>query len=376
MIPQCDMILLSWNQLEHVVRCVESLLRCTDVPSRLIIVDNASDEPVRAFLRSVKPSGAIQEVQLLQNETNEGFPLGMNRGMRASGAPYVCLLNNDLVFTPGWLSRMIALAEAHPEIGIVHPVSNTFGERPPDGMSLDDYAKAIESRRGLYGEVGTCVGFCLLIKREVLARVGLLTEDVERLFFEDEDYGMRAQAAGYQCVIAHDSYVFHAEHQSVKRLPDRDALFERNRRMCEARWGPWRRVALPWFAWPSAGSPELRRMAAALLAVVRGRRTYLYLYAPREIVARKDELFRSVGFAPHADLMWYAMPSHLGRAAALGMMLLRQKKRFHTIVATSPAWAAVLRALRWAHRANVLHVETPEALAATWNSASPFPSSS
>ena len=372
---QCDLILLSWNQLEHVTRCLESLMRCTDVPSRLLIVDNASESPVRALLHSVRPAGAIEEVQLLQNESNEGFPKGMNRGLRVSTAPYVCLLNNDLVFTPGWLSPLIALAESRPEIGVVHPASNTFGERLPSGMAMDDYAAAIRSKRGVYGEVGTCVGFCLLIKREVIHRVGPLSEEIERLFFEDEDYGMRVQAAGYRCVVAQDSYVFHAEHQSVKRLPDRDALFQRNRQRCEARWGRWRRVALPWFAWPPAGSPELRRILDALLSVAR-RRTYLYLYAPRAVVERKDELFRSVGLAPHGDVIWYAMPSCGASLAAFGWILARQKKRFHTVVATSPAWTAALRGFRRVHRARVLNAETPEAFAAAWTDPSPSPSSS
>ena len=78
---------------------------------------------VRAFLATVRPQGAIQEVSLLQNEANEGFPKGMNRGIRASSAPYVCLLNNDLVVGPGWLTRMLAVAEAHPEVGVLNPAN-------------------------------------------------------------------------------------------------------------------------------------------------------------------------------------------------------------------------------------------------------------
>ena len=241
----CDLVLLSWNHLEETKPCLESLFQYTDAPSRLIIVDNGSEPSVRRFLKTVRPQGAIHEVLLIQRETNEGFPRGMNHGMRASRAPYVCLLNNDLLVTSGWLSRLLEVAQSHSEIGVLNPTSNTFGERPPRGRSLEDYAKALEAKRGLYVEVGMCIGFCMLISRQAIERVGLLTEEVERIFFEDEDYCMRAQHAGFQCVVVQSAYVFHAEHRTVSRMGERERLFQRNRQWCEERWGRWLRIAYP-----------------------------------------------------------------------------------------------------------------------------------
>ena len=84
--PVCDLVLLSWNHLEETRPCLESLFETTRVPCRLFMVDNGSEPAVRAFLASVKPRKHIQEVVLLQHETNEGFPRGMNRGIRASSS--------------------------------------------------------------------------------------------------------------------------------------------------------------------------------------------------------------------------------------------------------------------------------------------------
>ena len=119
--PICDLVLLSWDHLEQTQPCLETLIGSTRVPCRLLIVDNGSEAPARQFLAGVQPRGAIQEVRLIQNETNEGFPRGMNRGIQASSAPYVCLLNNDLRFTHGWLEEMLAVAEANPQIGVLNP---------------------------------------------------------------------------------------------------------------------------------------------------------------------------------------------------------------------------------------------------------------
>ena len=63
----CDLVLLSWNQLEETRACLESLFEQTDIPCRLLLVDNGSEPPVREFLRSVQPQGQIREVTVLQN---------------------------------------------------------------------------------------------------------------------------------------------------------------------------------------------------------------------------------------------------------------------------------------------------------------------
>ncbi|MBI3082933.1 MAG: glycosyltransferase [Candidatus Omnitrophica bacterium] len=132
--PVCDLVLLSWNHLEETRPCLETLFASTGVPCRLLIVDNGSEPEVRAFLRTVTPRGHITEVTLLQNEQNEGFPKGMNRGIQASTAPFVCLLNNDLLFTKGWLEELIDVAGTHREIGVVNPSSSTLGNRPSRGQ--------------------------------------------------------------------------------------------------------------------------------------------------------------------------------------------------------------------------------------------------
>ena len=373
--PRCDLILLSWNHLEETQPCLESLFRTTDVPCRLFIVDNGSEPAVREFLRSVRPQGAIQEVGLLQNETNEGFPRGMNRGLGASRAPYVCLLNNDLVFATGWLSRMLEVADAHPELGILNPESSTFGHHPPRGLSLEAYAGTLAAKRGLYVEVGMCIGFCMLIRRELIERIGVLTEEVERIFFEDEDYGMRAQEHGFRCVVVSSAYVHHAEHRTVKRMEERQRLFQRNQRWCEAKWGRWLRIAYPRFTEARPGTQELRAWLEQLIRLAR-RRAQVYVYCPATDGVTNEELFRSVGMVPHVDVCWHTLPRRLTRVAAGLAILKRQKKRFDAIVAPDERWAAVMRRLGWAHRSRVIPVSDTEALEGLWQGRSLSPSSS
>jgi GT2 family glycosyltransferase len=374
--PVCDLVLLSWNHLEETQPCLESLLQTTRVPCRLFIVDNGSEEDVRRFLATVTPRGAIVEVAVLQNETNEGFPRGMNRGIAQSTAPYVCLLNNDLRFTSGWLQQMIEIAGTHPEIGVVNPASSTFGDFPPSGTSLQAYADDRRTRFGdSYTEVGMCIGFCMLITRPVLDRIGGLSEEVQRIFFEDEDFCMRAQQAGFQCVVAEAPYVYHAEHKTVRKMPEREDLFRRNQRWCEEKWGRRIRIAWPRFEPITPGSEELRRWLARLVELAR-RRTHVYVYCPMPSGLDGQKLFRSVGLTPHADIHWQAIPRPLAPLAATGRILMRRKKPFDLIGAPAKGWGRSMEQLRWLHGADVVEQADEHSLVDAWKRRSRSPLSS
>lgn len=361
----CDLILLSWNQLEETRPCLETLFASVHTPSRLFIIDNASELPVREFLKTVKPQGAIQEVCLIQNQTNEGFSRGMNRGLRLSEAPFACLLNNDLRFTDGWLEELIALAARDLSLGLVNPGSNTFGNRPAQGMSIESHASRLRQNTGTYSEVGMSIGFCLLIKKEVIQKIGFLTEEVDCCFFEDEDYSMRAQRAGWRCVVAEGAYVYHTEHASVKKLESREALFAKNQRWCNERWGKRIRVAWPHFTAVEPGSAELRQWLARLLVLARCR-AHLYVYCPMPEGLDVAGLFGSVGLKPHSDIHWHAIPRHLAPLFTCGAIAKRQKKPFDLIVSPEPGWGRWMEGLHWLHQADVVLEKDEERLSDLW----------
>jgi hypothetical protein len=82
--------------------------------------------------------------------------------------------------------------------------------------------------------------FCLAMRREVFDRVGPLDEQFGVGMFEDDDYAMRARAAGYRVVCAEDAFVHHFGKASFGELAARGeygALFHANRRRFEAKWG-------------------------------------------------------------------------------------------------------------------------------------------
>jgi len=240
---KCDIVIPVWNQLELTKACVDSIIKNTSgVNYKLIIIDNASNNETKSYLESLKASLG-QRILLIRNENNIGFVRAANQGMRLSDAPYTCLLNNDAVTTVGWLSEMIRVAEDSPIIGLINPSSNTMGQKPGKGISIENYALKIKKEPGAWEEIGSAVGFCMLIKKEVINKIGVFDEIYGMGNFEDTDYSRRAIKDGFLCVRASGAYVYHEEGTSFVRGQTFDENFEQNRQIYEFRWGKRRWIA-------------------------------------------------------------------------------------------------------------------------------------
>ncbi|MDP3789237.1 MAG: glycosyltransferase, partial [Candidatus Omnitrophota bacterium] len=154
---RCDIIIPVWNQKDITKDCVDSIVRNTIYPYRLILIDNASDDDTKKYLEGVRDNKAL-DVTLIRNDANLGFVKAVNQGLKARAAPYVCVFNNDTVTTPGWLEEMVNFAETHKEIGIINPLCNG-----PAGIPMDDYAKQVaDNNKGRYMEMNQCFLFCAL----------------------------------------------------------------------------------------------------------------------------------------------------------------------------------------------------------------------
>ncbi len=235
---ECDIIIPVWNQLEFTRDCIENLIKNTRIPYTLIVIDNASDDDTKRYLEGLKTRGSLR-VELIRNEVNAGFIKAVNQGLRISHAAFVCILNNDTIPAPGWLERMIEFAATHRDVGLVNPQCSGHGDMP-----IDMYAKKLEDSRGAYMEMNQCQGFCMLVKREVIAMVGYLDESFGIGGFDDTDYSMRAYLAGYKCVAIKDAYVYHRLHGSFDRAGDREAWVERNQKIYYEKWGKHLRAGI------------------------------------------------------------------------------------------------------------------------------------
>ena len=239
----CDIIIPVWNQADLTRRCVNSIRTKTRTPYRLILIDNGSAGETQKHLedQAKDPSGAVI---LIRNPENLGYVRAINQGLLRSGAPYVCLMNNDIEVTEGWLERMIRFAASHPEAGLINCQQNHDpGRRYP--TDLEAFARTQIREEGRWMELDHSTGGCLLIKREVLDRIGYLDEQFGGGHWEDNDYARRAQEAGYRCLRLLDTYVWHDVSASFKHQDRWREEAQRNEKRFHQRWGRAFRILYP-----------------------------------------------------------------------------------------------------------------------------------
>ena len=231
-----DVIVCVHNAVDDVKRCLESVLVNTSEPYNIILVDDGSDAVCKDFLIEFKKKNP--DTVLIRNDKAKGYTLAANIGMRASSAPFLILLNSDTLVTPGWIDRLYRAMNLDNSIAVVGPLANTASWQSipkltdhgdwannslPQGVSIDKMAELVAKYSGyMFPEVPLLNGFCLMIRRDALDKVGLFDEETfGQGYGEEDDFNLRVGNAGLKKVVADDTYIFHAQsksYSSEKRL--------------------------------------------------------------------------------------------------------------------------------------------------------------
>jgi GT2 family glycosyltransferase len=217
--PKVAIVILNWNGLGDTLDCIESVSKQEYGNFLIILVDNGSTDGSPAIVRQRYPA-----VTIIVNHTNTGFSMGNNMGIRKAcqlGADYVWLLNNDTIVEPDTLARLVDASTGSPDVGMISPAIHYHDE--PDKVQFcgshidwdrksiiqsDDWAKCAKNRDiSLWGTA-------LLIRRDVIERVGYLNEKYFA-YHEDEEYSMRVARAGYRSIVEPGARIFHKNSRST-----------------------------------------------------------------------------------------------------------------------------------------------------------------
>lgn len=263
-----SIIILNYNGGNYLLDCVNSVLRLEKQDNQVftVVVDNHSTDGSLKLLRSLP-------IKIITNHKNLGFAAGNNVGLRyalENQADMVFLLNNDTTVKEDAVIQLIKVAQADKKIGLLgskiyfYPGCEFHQQR----YRQDDSGKVIwfaggridwqnllilhrgvdEVDRGQYNQIEKTEfvsGCALMIKREVLEKVGLF-EEKYFLYFEDIDFCLKAQKAGFKIFFVPTSIVWHKNQSTSTTGSDRqDYYMVRNRLLFGFRWAPLRtKVAL------------------------------------------------------------------------------------------------------------------------------------
>ncbi len=242
--PLASIVMVTHNNLAFSRGCLESIRRNTRYPNyEIIVVDNGSTDGTRELLEAMARSRPALTV--VCNDSNRGFAAACNQGLRLAQGWVLCLLNNDTVVAPGWLSGMVRALRTDRRAGLVGPVSNAVGNEARVQVGYTDVeempewaAKWAAEHEGDVLELPMLALFCAAMRREVWEQVGDLDERFEVGMFEDDDYCRRIRQAGYKLFCLRDAFVHHWQRATFRLLGEEEfqRIYERNREAYQAKW--------------------------------------------------------------------------------------------------------------------------------------------
>ncbi|OPA80162.1 hypothetical protein BVG16_05295 [Paenibacillus selenitireducens] len=235
-----SIVIPTFNKVDLLRQCLESIRQYTDVPYEIIVVDNASTDGTREYLKSLG-RGIRYQIE----DFNRGFAGAVNKGLMMAHGKTIVLLNNDIIVTKNWLSNMLACLHSDSNIGLVGPNTNYVGGEQLISVSY----KTIEemhafahqynvSDSGKWQRIDRLVGFCLLFHRSLLEQTGYLDEGYEVGNFEDDDWVIRVRIQNKALVIAGDTFIHHFGSQSMRELGTQFfTVNNRNQDFFHQKWG-------------------------------------------------------------------------------------------------------------------------------------------
>jgi len=242
--PNISVIVPIFNAPEALEKCLESVVRHTTLPYRLVLLDDAStDDRIEKILDTCRNR---EHILIERNPANIGYTKTINRGIALTGTDDVVLLNSDTRVGPRWLQNLFIAACQDDRIATVTPLSNNAGafsaplrcgfNELPEGLSFTEVSRLVNQHSlGIYAETPTGNGFCLYIRRKALDEVGGFDADTfPRGYGEENDWCQRAIGSGWRHVIDDRTYIFHQ--QAASFGPERESLLRKGRKHLDARY--------------------------------------------------------------------------------------------------------------------------------------------
>lgn len=211
--PMFDIVIPVYNSLNHVRPCLNSLSRNIPDNSKIIIVDDGSDEYVSKEIKKICDRFKVN-VEYVKNNENMGYLKSCNKGISSGNNPFVILTNSDTIVFRNTFEILKKTFEDYPNIGVINPVSTwaNWTRIPfPNGfniLQLNSFVQDVDTPE-LVVDLNNASGFFLGIRRNLFEEIGLFDEVFNPGYYEETDFCMKVLEKGYKVSVHKGLYVFH-----------------------------------------------------------------------------------------------------------------------------------------------------------------------
>lgn len=240
--PCVSIIIPAHNQFRYTCRCLNSVLAHTShIPCEIILVDDHSTDETQT-IETHYPT-----LRVIRNETTRGFLRNINTAATVSRGTYLCLLNNDTIVTPDWLSSLLRVFEQFERTGLVgsklvYPtgVMQEAGGYITRDEEIGNFGRGqnyFDPKFNYIRDVDYVSGASLLIRRDLWNDLGGFDEAYLPAYFEDTDLAMRVRQKGFHVRYQPRSVVFHFESISYQQArSEKMELMAKNKSVFLSRW--------------------------------------------------------------------------------------------------------------------------------------------
>lgn len=296
--PLVSIIVVNYNGMAYLPECLGALTRQRYPNLELLMVDCRSSDGSVAYVLEHFPG-----VTVLPSERNLGYAGAVNFALPFASGAYVAVLNMDAIVDPAWLEPLVALLEAHADVGAVTPKILLY-DRPAyvNALGQNIHITALGFNRGYNQpdrpertapfQVAGLHGAAFVIRRDLLERMDGMNEACF-LYHEDVDLSWMTRLMGYEiyCVpsaVVHHKYTLKMEAQKLFYLErNRVAMLLTNLR--------WRTLAL---IAPFLLLTELMMLAYCLLKgpafLYAKLRSFAWIWGQRERIRRRRAIVGSL----------------------------------------------------------------------------------
>ena len=219
--PEVAIVILNWNGKKFLQQFLPSVLSSTYTNKRIIVADNASTDDSIDFLKREFPS-----VEIIVNNSNQGFAKGYNTALKEVHSDYYVLLNSDVEVTPGWIEPIVSLMESDRKIAACQPKLLSYHNRDEfeyagaSGGWIDSFGYPFTRGRVFdlcekdlqqYDDAQACFwasGAAMFVRSSVFNEM----KGFDEYFFahqEEIDLCWRMQLFGYRIYVEPKSVVYH-----------------------------------------------------------------------------------------------------------------------------------------------------------------------
>lgn len=178
------------------LNCIDSFYESEkNIDAEIILIESNKDYKASGFKYP-------DVVKVIIPSEKFNFHKFLNIGIKAAKGDYIALCNNDLLFKEHWFSEILSLGEDQNDIMSFSPVG-----KPKTNTSNSSFEIG-------YKVMTHIKGWCIVVKKEIFQKIGLLDETFD-FYFADNDYAMTLKSKNIKHALVYRSHVVHLEKQSV-----------------------------------------------------------------------------------------------------------------------------------------------------------------